>query len=92
MVDNEKTTWLIANTPFFLTNSVIKLVIQFLRENNLSSTLSTLEKESNQSLNTVEDKAKFTQDILDGRWDVILKQVNHLGLSNEKLFDLYEQV
>lgn len=72
--------------------SVVKLIIQFLRENNLNQSLSTLEKESNQYLNTVENKSKFLQDILDGRWDIILKQANHLGLSKEHLFDLYEQV
>lgn len=68
------------------------MIIQFLRENNLNQSLSTLEKESNQYLNTVENKSKFLQDILDGRWDIILKQVNHLGLPKEYLFDLYEQV
>jgi hypothetical protein len=73
-------------------HSVIKLIIQFLRENNLNQSRCTLEKESNQSLNTVENKSKFIQDILDGRWDVILKQVNQLSIPNEKLFDLYEQV
>jgi WD40 repeat-containing protein SMU1 len=68
------------------------LVIQFLRENNLNKSRSTLEQESNLSLNTVENKAKFLQDIKDGRWDIVLKQVSQLGISNEKLLNLYEQV
>ncbi|KAI9482928.1 MAG: WD40-repeat-containing domain protein [Benjaminiella poitrasii] len=71
---------------------VVKLIIQFLRENNLNRSRSTLEKESNQTLNTVESKDRFLQDIIDGRWDVVLKQVNHLGIEDEKLFDLYEQI
>ncbi|KAI9361566.1 WD-40 repeat protein [Pilaira anomala] len=71
---------------------VIKLIIQFLRENNLDHSLSTLEKESNIYLNAIENKTKFLQDIIDGRWDNILKQVNHLGLPKHMLFDLYEQV
>lgn len=58
----------------------------------MNQSLSTLEKESNLSLNTVENKTKFLQDIQDGRWDIILKQVNQLSIPNEKLFDLYEQV
>lgn len=68
------------------------MVIQFLRENNLNKSRSTLEQESNLSLNTVENKAKFLQDIIDGRWDIVLKQVSQLGISNEKLLNLYEQV
>lgn len=68
------------------------MIIQFLRENNLTSTVSTLEKESNLNLNTVENMDRFTQDILDGRWDIVLKQVNQLSLSQKALFDLYEQV
>ncbi|GAA5798340.1 WD40-repeat-containing domain protein [Helicostylum pulchrum] len=71
---------------------VVKLIIQFFRENNLDHSLSTLEKESNTFLNAIENKEKFLQDIIDGRWDIILKQVNHLGIAKEKLFDLYEQV
>lgn len=68
------------------------MVIQFLRENNLNKSRSTLEQESSISLNTVENKAKFLQDIIDGRWDIVLKQVSQLGISNEKLLNLYEQV
>lgn len=51
-----------------------------------------MEKESKQTLNTVENKSGFIQDIKDGRWDVVLKQVNQLDIETEKLYDLYEQV
>ncbi|KAI7903920.1 WD40-repeat-containing domain protein [Cokeromyces recurvatus] len=71
---------------------VVKLIIQFLRENNLNRSRSTLEKEANQTLNTVESKERFLQDIIDGRWDIVLKQVNQLGIENQKLFNLYEQI
>jgi WD40 repeat-containing protein SMU1 len=70
----------------------VKLIIQFLRENNLNRSRSTLEKESNTSINTVENKSRFLQDIIDGRWDIVLKQVTLLDIPNDKLFDLYEQV
>lgn len=63
-----------------------------MRENNLNQSRSILEKESNTSINTVENKSKFLQDIIDGRWDIVLKQVVTLDILNEKLFDLYEQV
>ncbi|KAI8647908.1 WD40-repeat-containing domain protein [Parasitella parasitica] len=70
----------------------VKLIIQFLRENNLNKSRSTLEQESNITLNAVENKTKFLQDIIDGRWDTVLKQVGQLGISNQKLLNLYEQI
>ncbi|RCI04188.1 hypothetical protein CU098_011295 [Rhizopus stolonifer] len=73
-------------------SSVVKLIIQFLRENNLNQTRSALEKESHVTLCAVEDKARFVQEIKDGRWDSILKQVNQLGIAPHQLLDLYEQV
>ncbi|KAF1806635.1 WD40-repeat-containing domain protein [Mucor lusitanicus] len=71
---------------------IVKLVIQFLRENNLNQTRSVLERESNLTLNTVENKSKFLQDIIDGRWDIVLKQVSQLGIPSDKLLDLYQQI
>ncbi|KAI8992128.1 WD40-repeat-containing domain protein [Mycotypha africana] len=73
-------------------DDVVKLIIQFLRESNLNRTRSALEKESNQIYNTVEDKSRFIQDIKDGKWDIVLKQVTQLAISEEKLIDLYEQI
>ena len=72
--------------------SVVKLIIQFLRENNLKQSLHSLEKESNQTLNTMDNKARFIQDVLDGKWDLVLKQIDKLSLEKETLFDIYEQV
>jgi|JXWR01.1.fsa_nt_gb WD40 repeat-containing protein SMU1 len=72
--------------------SVVKLIIQFLRENNLKQSLHSLEKESNQTLNTMDNKARFIQDVLDGKWDLVLKQIAKLSLEKETLFDIYEQV
>lgn len=72
--------------------SVVKLIIQFFRENNLKQSLHSLEKESNQTLNTMDNKARFIQDVLDGKWDLVLKQIAKLSLEKETLFDIYEQV
>ncbi|KAI8352874.1 WD40-repeat-containing domain protein [Choanephora cucurbitarum] len=72
--------------------NVTKLIIQFLRENNLNQTRSVLEKESQLTFQAVDDKARLLQEIKDGRWDNILKQVNQLGLEAHQLLDLYEQI
>ncbi|KAG1457663.1 hypothetical protein G6F46_005129 [Rhizopus delemar] len=71
---------------------VVKLIIQFFRENNLKQSLHSLEKESNQTLNTMDNKARFIQDVLDGKWDLVLKQIAKLSLEKETLFDIYEQM
>lgn len=73
-------------------HDVIKLMLQFLRENNLTSSLHALQNESGISLNTVQNIDSFTADILAGRWDVVLSQVSTLQLTQEKLSLLYEQV
>ncbi|KAG0171619.1 Serine/threonine-protein kinase smu1 [Apophysomyces sp. BC1034] len=64
----------------------------FLRENNLQHTFSALENESSVSLNTVESKESFMQDIIQARWDVVLRQIVNLNISPKKLVDLYEQM
>jgi WD40 repeat-containing protein SMU1 len=73
-------------------HDVIKLMLQFLRENNLTSSLHALQAESGISLNTVQNVDAFSADVMAGRWDVVLGQVSSLYLSQEKLSLLYEQV
>lgn len=58
----------------------------------MTDSLKTLEKESRQTLNTMDNKTQFIQDVLDGRWDIVLKNVSKLSLGKDRLFDIYEQV
>ncbi|KAI9028170.1 WD40-repeat-containing domain protein [Phycomyces nitens] len=71
---------------------VIRLILQFLKENNFEDALSTLEEETSITLNTMDSKDTFIQDIVQGRWDTVLKQVAKLKIAPRKLLDLYEQV
>ncbi|KAI7849056.1 WD40-repeat-containing domain protein [Circinella umbellata] len=73
-------------------DDVIRLIIQFLRENNLERTLGALQKESSVIFNTVDNKDNFLQDINHGRWDAVLRQVQNMKISPKKLYDLYEQI
>jgi WD40 repeat-containing protein SMU1 len=73
-------------------SDVIRLVLQFCKENGLTNSFAALSSETQVSLNTVDSVDLFLRDVQDGRWDLVLPQVTHMRLPKRKLEDLYEQV
>mmetsp|Transcript_22819 Transcript_22819/g.38076 ORF Transcript_22819/g.38076 Transcript_22819/m.38076 type:complete len:526 (-) Transcript_22819:1273-2850(-) len=71
---------------------VIRLMLQFLKEHNLSDSMKELQRESGVTLNTVDSVETFASDVRHGRWDSVLAQVSALKLPSDKLTSLYEQV
>lgn len=71
---------------------VIKVILQFCKENGLTESFNALQNECHVSLNTVDSIETFVADINAGRWDVLLPQVAQLKLPRAKLENLYEQV
>lgn len=73
-------------------NSVIKVVLQFLRESGLRSAAEALREESGVSLNAVPSVEGFRSDVASGRWSDVLPLAATLRLPRRKLEALYEQV
>jgi WD40 repeat-containing protein SMU1 len=73
-------------------SDIIKLIQQFLRDNNMINSLKILEDESKIKLNSVDSIEGFKKDIIQGKWDLVIKNINKLDIPLNKLMDLYEQV
>jgi WD40 repeat-containing protein SMU1 len=73
-------------------NQVIRWIEQFLRENELLRTLNVLQEETLVKLNSIDDKEQLKKDIVDGRWDKVLKQLALLDLSHDVLVPIYEEM
>jgi len=71
---------------------VVKLMMQFCRENGLNSSLKALQAETNVQMNGVENVEALCSDIRNGRWESVLSQVSGMSLPRDKLVMLYEQV
>ncbi|CAK0870976.1 unnamed protein product [Prorocentrum cordatum] len=71
---------------------VIRLMLQFCKENGLHRTLQTMQEETRVTLNTVDSLDALVTDIVHGRWDVVLQVVSYLSLPDSVLQDLYQQI
>ncbi len=59
---------------------VVKLILQYLKENSLLTCMHQLQKDTGISLNTVDNIEQFQNDIRNGRWDSVLHQISTLKL------------
>lgn len=71
---------------------VIKLLLQFCKENNLTESWKALSTETKVCMNVVDNVDLFLLDIQNGKWDSVLSQLNTMSLPKEKLEMIYEQV
>eukprot|EP00923_Selenidium_pygospionis_P023739 GHVN01041318.1.p1 GENE.GHVN01041318.1~~GHVN01041318.1.p1 ORF type:complete len:521 (+),score=110.51 GHVN01041318.1:200-1762(+) len=73
-------------------SDVIRLILQFLKENNLTRSLQTLQDESQVTLDSVDSLEQFAVAVHQGKWDVVLQVVGSSTLMDETLFDVFEQI
>jgi len=52
---------------------VIQIMLQFMKENGLSSSMKVLQEETGVFLNTSEDSNLLRSRIISGQWDLVLK-------------------
>lgn len=71
---------------------IVKLILQFLKENSLPSAMRALQEESQVELNTVDSIDDLVSNVQCGHWDNVLALVNTLALPGGILADIYEQV
>lgn len=71
---------------------VVRLIQQFLRENNLHSSLKELTRETGIHLDTVSDISELKNGIIAGKWDAVLKELADIDIPKRNLIDLYELI
>lgn len=76
----------------FIIFSVIRLILQFLKENQFDETATTLQTETSVKIEHIENKDQFIKEIKQGEWDTVLRHVMDLKIPSQKVIDLYEHI
>jgi WD40 repeat-containing protein SMU1 len=71
---------------------ILRVIMQFLREQGLLTSLKALQDESGVGLTAVDDVDVLAAEVLAGRWDLVLHAVAALQLPPAVVSALYEQV
>ncbi|SBT47208.1 alternative splicing regulator, putative [Plasmodium ovale wallikeri] len=71
---------------------VVRLILQYLRENNLMRSFYVLQEESNIKLNAASNVDVLLSDINKGDWKNVLFNITTVDLSDDTLMNLYEQL
>lgn len=72
-------------------SDVVRLMLQFLRENSLHKSLRALQDETGVPLDAVDSLADLRSLVLAGRWDAVLTQLGEMSLPPDVVMLAYEQ-
>lgn len=72
--------------------SVLRVLVQFLRENGLNETAQCLQRESKITLDYIENRTEFERKVKSGCWDEVLDELHLLNLPYDILIQVHEQV
>ena len=64
---------------------IIKLMLQYMKENNLQASAQALQQETGITLNTVSNTEAFVSQIQHGKWELVLPVINEISLPKDKL-------
>ena len=67
---------------------VVRMILQYLKENNLNTSLRALQLETGVCMNIVENVEVFVNNIINGKWDNVLAIVSTLQLPQDKLISV----
>ena len=81
-----------AETLDFEATDVVRIILQFCKENGLSQSYAAIEQELPDLAKHRRQYRCFRDGNQEGRWDVVLPSVARLGIPQHKLEDLYEHV
>jgi len=73
-------------------SDVVKLMLQFCRENGLTNSLLAMQAETGVTLDSVDSVEALMADIREGRWDTVLAAVGPMNLPVEVMVLVHEQV
>ena len=71
---------------------VVKLMLQFCRENGLTNSLLAMQAETGVTLNSVDSVEALMIDIREGRWDTVLVAIGPMNLPVDVMVLVHEQV
>ncbi|KAK8795530.1 hypothetical protein WA158_000187 [Blastocystis sp. Blastoise] len=73
-------------------SDIVRIILQYFKENNLSESYKVLSEETGVTTNTVANKDTLLNAILNGKWDLVLEEVSFLTLPTSILIELVEQI
>ncbi|PRP79879.1 WD40 repeat-containing protein SMU1-like [Planoprotostelium fungivorum] len=71
---------------------VIRLMLQFCKENGLTRTLRVMQEESQVPLNIVDNLGSLINHVNTGNWDQVIQAISSLKLPTTLLEDIFEQI